>query len=409
MSLILVALFYLGLFLVGVCVGGQLNRAIYRWTWVPRSISPWSKPPDGLATRHWFDCIPVFGWWTMQRESSIHGQLFWLRPMLIEIGCGVGLSVLYWWEVSHHHWPNAVFVSHATLFALMIVATFIDFDDRTIPDFLTVPGTILGLLFAAMAPTSLLPTKVTSLPPTTNSQLLLNTPFDWPTWLNGPFGLSIGLLCWLGWCFALLPRTLYLRRGWLRATQFLLASMSRGVISKVVRIIGVVGIVAIFTAWSAWSGLQNQSANMRWQALLSSLVGLACGGGLLWSIRIVARIALRIEAMGFGDVTLMAMIGSFLGWQATLMAFFIAPFTSVLVAVARYLVTGDRYGPFGPYLCAGTSVIIIGWITIWERWGPAFQLGWILPAIVVVAVITMGAVLAALEIFKKLIRLRRSA
>ena len=41
--------------------------------------------------------------------------------------------------------------------ALMLVATFIDFDEKTIPDEITIPGTLLGLLFAALWPDSHLP------------------------------------------------------------------------------------------------------------------------------------------------------------------------------------------------------------------------------------------------------------
>src|SRR6185312_15456707 len=42
------------------------------------------------------------------------------------------------------------------------------------------------------------------------------------------------------------------------------------------------------------------------------LLGLLVGGGLTESVRLVASLALRREAMGFGDVTLLAMIGAFL-------------------------------------------------------------------------------------------------
>ena len=45
-------------------------------------------------------------------------------------------------------------------------------------------------------------------------------------------------------------------------------------------------------------------------------------------MRLIGTFALRREAMGFGDVTLMMMIGTFLGWQACLILFF-------LVAVCR--------------------------------------------------------------------------
>lgn len=45
----------------------------------------------------------------------------------------------------------------------------------------------------------------------------------------------------------------------------------------------------------------------------------------------VAEFALGRPAMGAGDVTLMAVIGAFLGWQATVIAFLIAPILALVL------------------------------------------------------------------------------
>ena len=52
---------------------------------------------------------------------------------------------------------HLVFIAHAFLIGFMVVASLIDVDERLIPDEVTVPGTLLGLLFAALLPWSLLP------------------------------------------------------------------------------------------------------------------------------------------------------------------------------------------------------------------------------------------------------------
>ena len=49
------------------------------------------------------------------------------------------------------------YFAHATLIALMLAASLIDADEKTIPDAITVPGALLGLLLAAVCPWSLLP------------------------------------------------------------------------------------------------------------------------------------------------------------------------------------------------------------------------------------------------------------
>ena len=56
------------------------------------------------------------------------------------------------------------------------------------------------------------------------------------------------------------------------------------------------------------------------------------------------------EAMGLGDVTLMAMIGSFLGWQPVLFVFLLAPFCGIVVGLVAKTMLNRSYVPYGPYL-----------------------------------------------------------
>ena len=118
------------------------------------------------------------------------------------------------------------------------------------------------------------------------------------------------------------------------------------------------------------------------------------GGGLIWGVRIVGGQALRVEAMGFGDVTLMAMIGAFLGWQAAFLIFFLAPFTALLIATAQWVLTGQRHIAFGPYLCFATLIVMLGWNAVWTEWAsPMFSLGWFIPIMLVCCLVLMGGML----------------
>ena len=65
------------------------------------------------------------------------------------------------------------------------------------------------------------------------------------------------------------------------------------------------------------------------QGFWVGVLGLVVGVGLTQFVRKSAGFVLRREAMGFGDVTLMGMIGAFLGWQAAVLTFFLAPFFGI--------------------------------------------------------------------------------
>lgn len=138
-------------------------------------------------------------------------------------------------------------------------------------------------------------------------------------------------------------------------------------------------------------------AHPHWHGLAASVAGLLMGGGIVWGVRLIGGWILRREAMGFGDVVLMAMIGSFLGWQATLIVFFLAPFCAILFALTMLIVRRDRVIPYGPYLSAAVLVMILGWKWIWPRARPIFELGPIVPLLIVTMFVLLAGCLLVMQ------------
>lgn len=399
----------LGLGLAGLAAGSLINAAIYAWAWHPRPISPWQRPHSAAPPRRWTDRLPVLGWLGLRREAFLHGRAFWVRPLCLELACGAGLPALYLWEMGGHLAPPLpllgltppppqtlwhLLVAHSLLAALMLIATFIDFDEKTIPDEVTVPGTLAGLLLAAIWPDAHLPV----LERLSDGQwayvpLRLTGGGPWPEWLDGWSGLAIGLGIYGAWCVALVPAVATLRRGWVKAVQFYLASGWRWGGWRRAALLGLAGLAVIGGVWALWP--------QRWPALLTALAGLGVGGGTVWAVRVAGWLALRQEAMGFGDVTLMAMIGSFLGWQASLLVFFFSPFAALGIAVGQWMLTGRRDVPYGPYLCAAAMGVILAWPWCWRSFGELFAAGWLLPATLAVCLVLLAGGLSAWRLVRE--------
>ena len=421
--------YYLIAFVCGVCIGGQLNHAIYRFAFSPRLISPWSQRAEGASAPKAVDRVPVYGWFGLARDASVHGKGFWIRPMLIELGVGLAFAWLLKFIVFDRGLLDSSVVGTASvtalttyiwygwyvlLFAAMVVATFIDFDEKTIPDEVTVPVTLIGLLLSALYPAYRLPITINTPNGLDVGSLHIGSPNPIPKWIDAEYSIWIGLACFLGWCFAIFPFIWTMRFGISGYFRIALASIFRPrrrtesnlprkprrsmdphiVVLFLIALIGSIGI--------NWCWMFRQDHPVAWESLMCALIGLAFSGGIVWAIRIIGFLALQREAMGFGDVTLMAMIGVFLGWQSALLIFIFAAIIALAVIILISLFVRESEIPYGPYLCAGCLVVMIGWSGIWNQWaGPTvFSVAFLLLPVLGIAFVLMGPLLLIVNLIK---------
>ncbi|XZE43131.1 hypothetical protein SH467x_002682 [Pirellulaceae bacterium SH467] len=355
---------------IGLLLGPAVNFAIYQFAYGPRPISPWQRRDS-----RWWSRLPIVGWLFRWGDRGELGGWFWLRPMLIEIGIPIVLYLLHRHVMSEgmvfpggSPVPRAAlfgsFVCVSLLFLFLVAATFIDFDERTIPDLITVPGTWIGMLGTTLFPAWRLreidPASLVT-PPIASRALHANSAFDWPYYWSqgGDWGLILGVLLWFGWCFALLNRRWIVRRGLVKAWSYFWAGLARDPWTRWVGAMAAFGL-----AWIV--GTYYFGGPEHWEGLLSSLFGVGLGGMLVWSFRLVAALVMGREALGFGDVTLMAMVGAFVGWQVVWISFFVSPFFALLFVILFWVVTRDSSTPFGPYLSMGVAYVLWDWARLWN-------------------------------------------
>jgi len=104
--------------------------------------------------------------------------------------------------------------------------------------------------------------------------------------------------------------------------------------------------------------------------LLSRLLGLVVGGGIIYLIAVAGTAVFRKEAMGGGDIKLMALIGVYVGlWPHLLIVLVTASITGSIIGTAMILFRDKKMGsaiPFGPFLAIGALLSLLCGETIWS-------------------------------------------
>lgn len=91
----------------------------------------------------------------------------------------------------------------------------------------------------------------------------------------------------------------------------------------------------------------------------SALLGAALGACVLLAIRWLWKRAMGVDAMGLGDVKMMAMIGAFLGWRQVWLVLFLSSISGALLGLLLMMTRGRSVQsklPFGTFLAVAAFV-----------------------------------------------------
>ncbi|MGI6732104.1 MAG: prepilin peptidase [Anaerovoracaceae bacterium] len=95
---------------------------------------------------------------------------------------------------------------------------------------------------------------------------------------------------------------------------------------------------------------------------LSPLLGALIGGGSLFFIGLIGKLVTKMDAMGFGDVKLFAVLGLIFGLKGTVIVLFLTFISSGLVFAVLLLagrVKREEEKAFGPFICASAALYLL--------------------------------------------------
>ncbi len=349
-------LFSVFAFVFGAAIGSFLNVCIYR---LPRDLSV-NQPrrsfcPACKTQLPWQQNLPLLSWLFLRGRCANCGARIAFRYFAVELLSAL-LFLIAWrafpWEIALAYW---------ILLALLIVATFIDFEHFIIPDEVTLGGTAAGILASFAAP-ALMETDqrwialVTSIGSATLGYALLwmvleggklafgkkkirlesPTPFTW-TRRGDEADFAVGE-----------DRGLWSEYFSREKDQLLLHCDEAAIDGRAL------GAVTLrFHYDRVFFATEDLSLDS-----LGQISG------------VVRELQIPREAMGRGDLKFLAAIGAFLGWRAVLFSVFAGSLLGSIVGLGTLLI-GKRVWstklPFGPYLALGA----LGWMFYGEaliRW-----------------------------------------
>jgi len=230
----------------------------------------------------------------------------------------------------------------------LIVTTFVDFKHFIIPDEISIGGTLLGVLCS----------------------LLLPSLHGQKAFLAGGLQSALGIVVGAGVVYGVLRlgKLAFGRQRLAFAEETKILFTDRGLILPDKEI----GYDELFYRKSDAVTLQARVVEVNGRIFTDAPIRLTPGSLQVGEERFVpaevsrmeavsAEINLPREAMGLGDVKLMAAIGAFLGWQAAIFSLVVSSFLGSAVGVGLIAVRRREWSsrvPYGPYIAVAAAIWI---------------------------------------------------
>jgi len=364
-------------FVLGCCVGSFLNVVIYR---LPRDrslLTPGSACPNCGAAIRFYDNIPLLSWLLLRTKCrncktaispryfavelltatifiAVFVLYFVVRVRYFEIGGLSGLETFI-----RGGW--LIYLVHVVLLAAFLAASAIDLKLWVIPLSICWFVTAVGIVTSSFGVFVI-------------DHRIINHYNLFPTASAKTAALSAGATVGLA-ISALLLATGVIKRSYASADADDLSDtdtdadarkfnhrreMSWELFFLLPVVLCSAGAFCLYrgnSAFTSWWLDFSQAPAIK--GLLGSLWGYFVGAAVVWATRIFGTYAFGKEAMGLGDVHLMAAAGTVIGPVLVVVAFFIAPFFGLIWACFQMFFRKTRQIPYGPFLSLAVFVVMI--------------------------------------------------
>ena len=354
-------------FVLGASIGSFLNVCIYR---MPLGLSV-NQPKRSFCPHckyqiPWHANLPLVTWIVQRGKCANCGAPIAARYVLVELLTGL-LFLGAWLRVMHSPVGQlsgawVMVLPLFTFIALLVVATFIDFEHYIIPDEITLGGAVAGVLFSAAIP--VLHQETSHLQGVLMSLLGAAAGFGllWLVSVLGKMAFGKKTLEWTE------PRAFTWKIEGERAKMTIGGEE--------------MWWDELFSTEKDWlvmdcarlevDGKTFENIEVRSQYERLEIEGVPYDLNAVKEFTgTVRRISFKRDAMGFGDVKFMACIGAFLGWKAVLFTVMAASVIGALIGGLTIVIGRREWSakiPFGPYLSLGALLWLFAGpelLTLW--------------------------------------------